>query len=196
MTTLVLKEDTADKELQVVYAEVYAPGRPDAQGEYMTRESIQKACHDFSKSGRHKCIDIQHDNKVLKGACVVESFVARDDDAVFIPGSWVVGMYLPDEAWARVKKGELNGFSMEALVAKEDREVELEIPDVVEGLTSKDQEHTHRFYVKYDDSGKFLGGYTDEVDGHHHDILAGTHTETVADHSHKFCSVDNVRIVE
>lgn len=196
MKQLTLKSESEVPELQVVYAEVYAPGRPDAQGEYMSKESIQKACHEFAKSGRMRQIDIQHDNTLVEGACVVESFVAREDDPVFIPGSWVVGMYLPDEVWAKVKKGELNGFSMEAYVVKEEKEVTLEIPPVVRGLTSKSEDHTHTFFVTYDDEGKFRGGETDVVNGHSHRILAGTHTEEEGGHHHLFSSVDNIRVVE
>jgi hypothetical protein len=33
-------------------------------------------------------IDVQHDRKE-SGSYVVESFIARDDDSVFIPGAWV-----------------------------------------------------------------------------------------------------------
>jgi len=109
------------EEQQIVYGEVYAPNRPDAQGEFMTREHIRKMAHDFVRSGKMQQIDIMHGNTCLSGACVVESFVADDNDPNFLPGSWVIGMHVPDKGlWSAIKKGEINGFSMEALVSRHD----------------------------------------------------------------------------
>ena len=191
--SLVCKSD----EQQIVYGEVYAPNRPDAQGEYMTREHIRKMAHEFLRSGKMASIDVMHDNKVVKGCCVVESFVAEDNNTDYIPGSWVVGVHVPDtDLWGRIKKGEINGFSMEAMVTRHDREVDVEIPPVVTGLTSKSEGHEHRFFVTYDDHGQFKGGVTDTVNGHFHQIVAGTHTQKTDGHNHRFSSVDNIRIVE
>lgn len=184
-------------EQQIVYGEVYAPNRPDAQGEYMERGEIRKMAHEFIRSGKMSQIDVLHNNKVVKGCSVVESFVADDGDTRFIPGSWVVGVHVPDgELWSSIKKGDINGFSMEALVSRHDREVEVEIPPVVTGLTSKSEDHEHKFYVTYDDKGQFKGGVTDTVNGHHHAIAAGTHTQETAGHTHRFSSVDNVQIMD
>jgi hypothetical protein len=181
----------------LIYGEVYAPNRPDAQGEYMTKEHIKKSAHDFIRNGRMGQIDIIHDNKVVKGCSVVESFIAPDDDKTFIPGAWVIGMHVPDQSlWDRVKKGEINGFSMEAFVTRHDRTVKIEIPPIVTGTTSKaDDGHDHQFFVAYDKQGNFKGGMTDALTGHTHPILAGTHTQKADDgHTHRFSAVDNVEI--
>lgn len=188
------------EEQHLVYGEVYAPDRPDAQGEFMTREHIEKAAHEFIRSGKMGQIDVMHGNKVIKSCSVVESFVARDDDKIFIPGSWVVGVHIPDEGlWSQVKKGEINGFSMEAFVSRHEQELEVEIPPVVSGLTSKSEEHQHRFFVSYDEKGVFKGGVTDNVESHSHSISAGTHTQydrvDGMGHTHRFSSVDNVCIL-
>lgn len=183
-------------ELQIVYGEVYAPNRPDAHQEFMTAESIRKMAHGFMQAGRQGEIDLMHNNRVIKGCCVVESYIAPEDDSMFIPGSWVVGVHVPDkEVWSMIKKGDINGFSMEAFVVKEETEADIEIPPVVSGLTSKSEDHEHRFYVTYDDAGVFKGGTTDVVNGHSHRILAGTHTEVTKGHSHRFSSVDDVRVI-
>jgi hypothetical protein len=137
-----------------------------------------------------------HNNRIAKGCSVVESFIAPENSSEFIPGAWVVGVHVPDpELWLSIKNGEINGFSMEALVKRFDRTVDLELPPIVEGLTSKSEDHQHHFYVTYDTRGVFKGGTTDVVDGHSHKILAGTHTEAVNGHSHRFSSVDNVRVL-
>lgn len=183
-----------DKHL--VYGEVYAPDRPDAQGEFMRADQIVKMAHEFTRKNQMGQIDLMHNNKLVKGASVVESFIARKGDPDFIEGAWVVGVHVPDEnLWKSIKKGDINGFSMEALVSRHIQEVEIEIPPVVRGLTSKSEDHTHEFYVTYDREGNFRGGTTNVVNGHKHEILAGTHTETSNGHRHRFSSVDDLRIL-
>lgn len=188
------------EEQQIVYGEVYAPNRPDAQGEFMQRDEIRKMAHEFIRSGKMGQIDIMHGNKIVEGCSVVESFVAGAGDQNFIEGAWVIGVHIPDaDVWAGVKKGDINGFSMEALVTRHDAEVDVEIPPVVTGLTSKSEDkggsHQHKYFVSYDGEGQFKGGFTDTVNGHFHKIIAGTHTQPVDGHTHRFSSVDNVEIL-
>jgi len=190
---LVIKQEG---ELQIVLGEVYSPMRPDAQGEYMTAPEIRKMAHEFIRNGKMGQIDLMHGNKIVSGASVVESFVADEIDTRFLPGSWVIGVHIPDPVlWSAIKKGEINGFSMEALVTRHDMDVEVEIPPIVTGLTSKHEEHQHKFFVAYDEKGQFKGGVTDVVNGHSHQIVAGTHTEDAKGHRHRFSSVDNVQIL-
>lgn len=184
------------EEQQIVYGEVYAPNRPDAQGEYMTAGDIRKMAHEFVRKGKMAQIDVMHGNKLVSGASVVESFIADATDSRFLPESWVIGVHVPDSGlWNSIKKGDINGFSMEALVTRHDQDVDVEIPPVVTGLTSKSENHEHKFFVTYDAKGEFKGGVTDTVNGHFHSIVAGTHTQDAAGHRHRFSSVDNIRIL-
>lgn len=188
----------ADEEQRIVWAEVYAPNRPDSDTEYMDAEGIRKMAYDFMSRMGLDQIDSGHDNQLVAGCCVVESFIARKGDPDFIEGAWVVGVHIPDDdTWAKVKKGELNGFSMEAMVNKEVVEVTLEVPPVIQGRTMKAEDgHVHTFHVAYDENGRFLGGKTDTVDGHYHTIKRGTVTEETGGHRHKFSHVDDVIIKE
>lgn len=180
----------------IITGEVYSPMRPDAQGEYMTAVEIQKMAHEFIRKGKMAQIDMMHGNKIVTGASVVESYVSDDTDSRFIPGSWVISVHVPDPAvWSAIKKGEINGFSMEALVTRHDMDVEVEIPPIVTGLTSKQENHEHKFFVAYDQKGEFKGGVTDTINGHYHSIVAGTHTQDAQGHRHRFSSVDTVRIL-
>lgn len=185
-------------ERQMVWAEVYAPNRPDVDGEFMTEEDIFGLHLRFMQAGDIHRFDIQHNGKIQKGLYLVESFIARPGDPDFIPGSWVVGMYVENKLiWQKIKRGELNGFSVEALVVKKPTDVNVEIPDVVTGTTSTAEDgHSHVFAVKYDKSGKFLGGSTSFVNGHAHRILAGTVTQRTEDHVHRFSAVDSVTVSE
>lgn len=187
-------------EQQIVWAEVYIPDVPDTDGDFMTVEAIRDMAYSFmrkSADGRLGNIDIRHNNKIVEGCSVVESYIARKGDPDgFIENAWVVGVHIPDvETWAAVKKGELNGFSMEALVTKTPVEIDIDIPPVISGRTQKHGEaeaevHDHTFHVAYDDAGNFLGGQTDIVKGHYHLIKRGTVSEESAGHRHKFAMVD------
>lgn len=180
----------SDNELQIVYGEVYAPTMPDVDGEFMTAETIRIMAHQFLMKARTNRIDLNHDNEIT-GCFVVESFIARAGDPVFIEDAWVVGIYIPDVGlWDRVKSGEFNGLSLEALVKVVEREVEITIPESIVGETMEEYGHVHQFTVKYSDDGTFLGGVTDVVNGHKHDIVRGTVTKEADGHSHKFAFVD------
>ena len=182
-----------DDEQQIVFGEVYAPGFPDSQGDFMTRESIQQMAYEFMRKGLVNKIDLNHSQEE-SGCYVVESFIARDDDTVFIPGSWVLGVKVPDpEIWALVKSGELNGFSFDGVGVRVESVLEIEMPEVIEGETDEVLGHKHTFFVKYDRDGNFLGGLTGPgPDGHVHKILRGTVTEDTDGHAHRFSFVEGV----
>lgn len=193
----------ADAEQRIVWAEVYAPNVPDSDGEYMDAEGIRKMAYEFMQRMELDSVDSMHNNVLCEGCCVVESFIARKDDPDFIEGAWVVGMHVDnDDLWEKIKKGEINGFSMEAVVCKEVKEVTLEVPPIIQGKTMKAEgetdtpDHTHTFFVAYNENGVFKGGYTDTVEGHSHQIRRGTLTEKVEGHTHKFHHVENLKIVE
>ena len=175
-----------DAALQLVYGEVYVPGVPDSQGDFMTSQEIVKMAHRFMANRRVHQIDREHDN-VKVDAYVAESFVAREGDPDFIPGAWVVGIHIVDTSvWGDVVEGRINGFSMEAMATRVERIIEVDLPTEVEGDTDIAEGHRHRFYVRFSDEGEFLGGETDFVHGHKHEIVRGTRTEVVESHSHRY----------
>lgn len=167
-----------DSARRLVYGEVYAPGMLDSDKEYMSAETIESAAHNFLRNMRTQQVDVNHNNLTADGVAVVESFIAREGDPDFIPGSWVACVHINnDDLWSAVEKGELNGFSLEALCKKRKSSVTLEIPPVLTGKTELVNDHDHEYYVSYDAKGNFLGGRTSEVDGHYHMIRGGTVTE-------------------
>ncbi len=184
-----------DDELQIVYGEVYAPNVPDVHGEFMTPVEVRKMAHRFMGKGILKSVDTNHDNEV-NGSMVVESFVAREDDTIFLPEAWVVGVHVPDpEMWGQIKSGVINGFSIEALVHLKQKIIEVEIPDVIKGETATVDDHEHQFEVTFDDEGNYLGGRTNTVNGHSHAILRGTVTEPADGHTHRYSFAELVRVV-
>jgi len=165
----------ADDELHLVWGEVYIPDIPDTQNEFMTAPEIQKMAHRFLAAGKTGAIDVGHDRKLREDCSIVESFIARKGDPEFIEGAWVVAMKIEDpEIWEKVKTGELNGFSMQAKVLLKEKVVDVSLPPEVSGMTQVSSDgalHRHEYTVKFDDEGKFKGGYTDVVDGHRHQIV-------------------------
>lgn len=172
----------SDEELRIIWSEVYIPDFPDAHGDYMEAEDIRKMAHNFIGRGLTDQCDLQHDNATNHGLEIVESFVARKDDLTFIPGSWVVGVRVnDDQVWEAVKSGEFNGFSMQAKVFTKQVEVEIEVPEEVEGTTERASDnpeggHRHTYKVRFDENGQMIGGQTDAVEGHYHVITSATLT--------------------
>lgn len=104
-----------DSENHFVTGIVYEPMTVDTQGDYMTEEEIQKAAHWYAKNGTG--VDVQHDEKKLDGACVVESWIAKADFSLdktdIKKGTWLMTVEISDhDVWDKVEKGELTGFSM------------------------------------------------------------------------------------
>lgn len=207
MTQILIKK--AEAKLQIVYAEVYAPLRPDAHNDFATEDVIRKAAWDFMRNLRQDQVDHQHTNELVDSACIVESFIAREGDPLFIPGAWVVGIHIPNpEEWAKVENGTWNGLSMEAWLKKTEVEIEVDLPPVIYGTTAEpvfggdtydpEDDHTHRIQVAYNEEGTFLGGRTEPhpVDGHWHRIYAGTITEVSQGHFHRFMHLDDFQISE
>jgi len=182
-----------DQEEQVVFGEVYAPGFPDSQGDFMTPDEVKKMAYNFLRKGVTSNIDVNHSQQP-SGSYVVESFIARDDDPIYIPGSWVIGVKVPDAAvWQMVKSGELNGFSLDGMGLRTDTVFEIEMPELLKGETDDVQGHKHTFTVKFDQEGNFLGGVTGPGrDGHVHKIDRGTVTDAANGHSHRFSFVEGV----
>lgn len=186
-----------DEEQQIVTGVVYAPGLPDAHGDFMTAVEIRKACYDFMKRGDMAAVDIMHDN-IRYGCDIVECFIVRAGDPDFpIEGSWVASVHCPDTIWERVKKGELNGFSMEAIAFREGVEIELEFPPLVRGITTKHEDHAHDFEIFFGPDGEFIGGKTSIAldaggNSHYHAIRKGVITEETNGHAHKFAYIENM----
>ncbi len=190
--------------LQIAYAEVYAPDFPDAHGDYMTADEIRKMAHGFLANGpTNKNVDVEHDNEI-RDCVVVESFIARDGDPDFIPGSWVCGVHVADtELWKQVENGEINGFSMQGMGFQTEKTLLVDVPNQIQGFTSEDEDdgHWHAFEVRFNDLGDFIGGKTiatlpASFSDHEHLIKRGTVTEPGGSddppHTHRFSFVEGL----
>lgn len=189
-----------DHEKQLVWGEVYIPLLPDSQGDFMTAEEIEKAAYRFAAQGRLNQIDCMHDGDTDNSVCVVETFIARAEDPIFIEGAWVICCHIPDKGiWEGVKSGKFNGFSMEGLAVRHEKQFEIDLPETVAGVTQSEEGHTHPFHIKFSPQGEFLGGLAEPEgaqgsDIHSHGIQKGTITEVggATPHVHRYSFVEGV----
>lgn len=176
-----------DAEKQIVFGEVYKPSVLDTHGDFITAEDIEIMAHRFMQlSSMKQAIDTNHD-EVSNGSYPVESFIARAGDPDYTEGAWVLGVKVVDkDIWDKIKKGELNGYSFQALVRKNAVVVSIEMnPDAI-GFTEKaEDDHDHVFLAYFDGEGKIVKGVTSTDAGHYHEIKAGTATEMSQDHAHR-----------
>lgn len=110
----VVKLGAADEEKRLAYGIVYEPETVDADDEYATAETIEKACHAFNCESRK--IGLMHSEEA-DDVDLVESYIAPQDMAIngqkIKKGAWLtVTKIRNDEIWKAIKAGEYTGYSM------------------------------------------------------------------------------------
>ncbi len=98
---------------KIVYGVVSEPDTIDLQGDRLSREEIEKACHKFMLTSQK--IGMEHEGQAK--ADIIESYIAPMDftcgGQTVRKGSWVMAVKIHDpELWAAVKNGDITGFSI------------------------------------------------------------------------------------
>ena len=140
---------------------------------FFKEETIERLSHNFFKQQNNNNSSLEHELK-LEGMSVVESWTVtnpKTDKSVnfgkeYPKGTWVTMMKVDnDEVWAKVKNGEIKGFSIDALLGLEQINLKTEIQmteevkknivdDVINGvkaLFSKPEEATENIEVKQEE---------------------------------------------
>jgi len=104
-----------------VYCVVLAPDEIDLQGDQISAEDIEKACHEFSLN--YGYVGDKHEKSA--NARVVETFIAPVDytigDEKITAGSWVAAIKVFDvDLWEAIESGEYTGFSIGGYGTRED----------------------------------------------------------------------------
>ena len=133
----IVKEAFSSDEKHMVYGAVLRPDFPiyryDGENEYyleFTSESIERMARDYMMNYRQGNVTIQHE-EYANEVFMVESWIKQDmdkDKSVSVGldkslpiGTWFCGFYVNNnDIWERIKSGELNGFSVEAMIDLED----------------------------------------------------------------------------
>ncbi len=131
-----------DHENHYVTGIVYEPMTEDSHGDYMEEAEIIKAAYYFAKNGDQ--VDLQHSFEPLKGAAVVENWVAKADfkigDEEIRKGTWLMTVEVTNmDVWDKIEKGEITGFSMGGVGEYSEEDVELDTVEKTDkkGLLSK-----------------------------------------------------------
>ena len=137
-------EFKSDEEKRIVTGAAMIPNqeiiRMDAEDKpyfvYFTEETIEKAQEVFAKYGKTKSTNFEHKTG-MRDVTVVESWIVTDPSNdkssalgfKDIPkGSWMVSYKVDnDDLWAKVKAGEVKGFSIEGVFSKNIIEMSKEV---------------------------------------------------------------------
>lgn len=128
-----VKLQSIDTERRMVFGAALIPNkpiyrvRPDGEEYYIrfSDEVIQKTAHRFLMKNYNHNATLEHEQKV-DGVTFVESWIKEGESdksvhlGIDVPiGTWIVGGYVEnDELWAKIKAGEVRGFSIEGLYSE------------------------------------------------------------------------------
>jgi hypothetical protein len=105
----------------LVYCVVLSPDEEDLQGDVVSAEDIEKACHEFMLDYGY----VMDSHTKSANARIVESFIAPTDYQVgaesIKAGSWVATIKVFDvDLWESIEAGEYTGFSIGGVGRRED----------------------------------------------------------------------------
>jgi len=88
----------------------------DGHLDFANDEEIEKAAWDYLSSGAE--VGMVHAEGTEGSGRIVESYIYRGPDwdvdgQVIKAGDWLIGTIWSDDAWDRIKSGEINGTSMQ-----------------------------------------------------------------------------------
>lgn len=106
------------------------------------RENIFQTAIKFQKDNLANKLDMNHSNQLLQGITIFETFVTDEERVSQVKGfedlpvgTWFIGAKVNnDEVWNKIKSGELNGFSIDALFKFEQAE-SLDGPTIQKEIT-------------------------------------------------------------
>lgn len=114
----------ADEEKRLVYGAVLVPNKVDSQDDRVSEEEVEKAAHGYlvrKLSQQSSALDEQHQTELsIEKARPVESYVLLETmtlgEKELPKGTWVLVTHVPDdELWGKIKKKEINGFSIRGI---------------------------------------------------------------------------------
>lgn len=100
----------------------YPANRVDVHGDYMSAEELEQSAWRFAKAGL-AANGIQHKDGSGGAGDVVESYIYRGpkwdlNGQVVNPGDWMMGVIWDRPTWEAIRKGKLNGFSIQGFAQR------------------------------------------------------------------------------
>ena len=180
-----------NEEDRIVSGIIAEPLVLDTDNEFYSRAGVLKMYNDFVSQKLQKNVDREHNN-ILTGSEIVRTYIALENDPDNYPeGAWVGECKIAsDYDWGAVKRGEINGFSVEISTIKVDVAIGTERMIKAEGLSelSTDEvlpEHSHEVTVWFDALGRVVKAEVLENLGHTHTLTKCTATDLSIGHSHR-----------
>lgn len=187
VSNLKIKSD----EERIVSGIIAEPLILDTDNEFYSRAGVLKMYHDFVANKLQKNIDREHNN-ILTGSEIIKTYIALENDPDNYPeGAWVGECKIAsDSDWDAVKRGEINGFSVEISTIKVDVTIGTEQMLKASGMSevSTDAvlpEHSHEVTVWFDALGRVIKSEVQESLGHTHTVSKCTATDMNIGHSHR-----------
>lgn len=117
-TPILLDKADGDEAKRIGYAAAMIPREPDKEGDVVPTATVERAAHGFLKDDG----GIDTDHSLIDGEGEpVESWVLKEERTFSLPdggeetypaGTWMLGVEWGQEAWKRIKEGELTGLSI------------------------------------------------------------------------------------
>lgn len=144
------------EEERIVFAPALIPDMPiyrNVGGKefYLTIDAptIQATAIKFAKDNLTNNLDVNHDGNIVKDVTIFESFITSENRVQAAKGfedlplgTWFISAKVNnDEVWNRIKSGELNGFSIDALFtfgkaeSTDNSEAEAQIEEILNSKT-------------------------------------------------------------
>lgn len=122
------------EEQRFTLAPVYVPGIEDAHGEFIDKDTLQKALWDWMRAG-DRTIYLQHSDKAAGEMVEMLTWPMPIDTALAVPGEGITKYAFPADtpfmgviwepwAWEMIKAGELRGYS----IGGKSRRMEADLP--------------------------------------------------------------------
>lgn len=163
----------------------------DTDNEFYTRAGVLKMYYDFVSQRLQKNIDREHNN-ILTGSEINKTYIALENDPDNYPeGAWIGECKINSDAdWEAVKRGEINGYSVEISTLKIDVTVSSEQMVLAKGMSELSlgdvlPEHLHEVILYFDSLGRVIKAEVAESLGHKHTVTKATATDMNLGHSHR-----------
>jgi hypothetical protein len=111
----------AAEEQRYTLAVAYPADKLDLHGEYMSARDLEQSAWDYV--AKHRSVGLWHAEGTEGHGTVVESYIYRGPDwtltgadgssVVVKAGDWMLGVQWDVPAWAEIKKGRIDGMSMQ-----------------------------------------------------------------------------------
>jgi len=172
-TKLTIEQAHYDEAKQIIYGAVAYANILSSAGQYFTPEVLKKMAIEFLPAFMQgeAWIDLDHDNNSTT-AFPTESFYVDYDHPIYPKDSWILGLHIESKsAWQSIISGKRTAYSAQFMCLSEEKQVAVECPAVICGITEEVSGHTHSFIIQIDpETGQTYTGRTSVDEGHYHDL--------------------------